>query len=243
MAKAPVKGAYSVECSDNVKSRRAVRTLPGRGRSRLEIDVSEPTSAERWLPVPGFPDYEVSDLGRVEGLPRIALNGRHIRGRMLKATIGTHGYPVVRLQVGGEWTARTVHSLVAEAFIGPRPEGMEVRHKDGIRTHCELANLEYGTSSENQYDKVRHGTHHYARREQCSRGHDLSGANLRITYRKDGSFRQRVCIQCVEDYKAQWAAAQPPCTECGALVFAKGLCQKHYVRQRTAARRAVAPNS
>jgi hypothetical protein len=50
-----------------------------------------------------------------------------------------------------------VHKLVAEAFIGPCPPRHQVRHLNGICTDNRVANLCYGTCSENQADKERHG--------------------------------------------------------------------------------------
>lgn len=43
----------------------------------------------------------------------------------------------------------TIHSLVAAAFIGPRPEGLVINHKDGNRLNNVVENLEYCTYSEN----------------------------------------------------------------------------------------------
>jgi len=43
----------------------------------------------------------------------------------------------------------TVHSAIATAFIGPRPQGFEVNHKDGDKLNNRVDNLEYVTSSEN----------------------------------------------------------------------------------------------
>lgn len=51
------------------------------------------------------------------------------------------------------------HRLIAEAFLGPCPDGMEVRHAiDNDRTNNAIANLRYGTRSENHDDQWRHGT-------------------------------------------------------------------------------------
>lgn len=58
----------------------------------------------------------------------------------------------------GRGHSRTVHSLVAAAFIGPCPQGQEVRHKDGTRTNNTADNLEYGTRTDNLRDAIRHGT-------------------------------------------------------------------------------------
>lgn len=116
--------------------------------------------SERWLPVVGFPNYMVSDLGRVRSLDHEVWGGPRAGfytkpGRLLKPGIASNGYPTVAL---GRGNTRTVHSLVAGAFIEPCPEGMEVRHKDGNRKNPRLANLEYGTRSENTKDAFRHGT-------------------------------------------------------------------------------------
>ncbi|MBA4164334.1 MAG: hypothetical protein C0510_06840 [Erythrobacter sp.] len=102
--------------------------------------------SERWLPVVGFPNYMVSDEGRIYS---------HYSQKILRPGIASNGYPTVAL---GRGNTRTVHSLVAETFIGPCPVGMEVRHKDGKRTNPALKNLCYGTRSDNMQDAKRHGT-------------------------------------------------------------------------------------
>lgn len=124
-----------------------------------------PGKPELWKPVPGFEaSYEVSDLGRVRSLPRKVK--RHdgftqsYPGKVLAQTIGTHGYPAVALCFGGKrGRTTTVHSIVAEAFIGPRPYGLHIRHLNGDQADPRLCNLVYGTRSENQRDRVLHGTH------------------------------------------------------------------------------------
>jgi hypothetical protein len=44
----------------------------------------------------------------------------------------------------------SVHSLIAAYFIGPRPEGMEVNHRDGDTYNNAVENLEYVTPAQNQ---------------------------------------------------------------------------------------------
>jgi hypothetical protein len=51
-----------------------------------------------------------------------------------------------------------IHSLILEAFIGPRPPGLECRHLDGNSMNNRLDNLCWGTQRENMADRVRHGT-------------------------------------------------------------------------------------
>ena len=44
-----------------------------------------------------------------------------------------------------------ISKLVAEAFIGPKPEGWYIKYKDGIKTHCNVDNLEYVKSKKDLY--------------------------------------------------------------------------------------------
>ena len=99
---------------------------------------------EEWRPVVGFPDYMVSDLGRVYS---------HISQKFLALVEASNGYLVVKLPKG----AVTVHSLVAAAFIGPRPAKADIRHLDGKKKNCCLGNLAYGTRSQNIRDDYRTG--------------------------------------------------------------------------------------
>lgn len=57
-------------------------------------------------------------------------------------------------------TRRTVrlHIAVAEAFLGPRPDGMVCAHLDGNAENCSLTNLAWVTPEENEAHKRLHGT-------------------------------------------------------------------------------------
>lgn len=113
---------------------------------------------ETWLPVPGFPGYEVSDEGRVKSLARRNLQGAMRRERILKTDKTRAGYLLVRLASDGVKHARTVHSLVLLAFAGPCPEGQQTRHLNGVRDDNRLVNLAWGTIQENRADQKVHGT-------------------------------------------------------------------------------------
>ncbi len=115
-------------------------------------------SSEIWKAIPGYEGaYEVSNLGRVRSRDRLVRVGhgafRTLRGRVLRPAPGRTGLCVVV----GKGNTRQVHSLVAAAFIGPRPPAADVRHLDGDPTNNCATNLAYGTRSENNRDVVYHG--------------------------------------------------------------------------------------
>jgi predicted XRE-type DNA-binding protein len=117
--------------------------------------------AENWRDVVGYEGlYEVSDHGRVRSVARTVLftNGgkRFYPSQVLKHGF-SKGYPRVNLYKEKIPHPREIHKLILAAFIGPCPEGQEVRHYDGDKTNCTLGNLLYGTRSENYFDKYRHG--------------------------------------------------------------------------------------
>jgi len=106
---------------------------------------------ERWRSAPGYPDYDISDLGRVR-------SWKTGRARLMKTRPGTtDGYPRVTLQNSkGSKRVERVHLLVARAFLGPA-RGRLVRHKTKSK-RAALKNLEYGTYMDNHRDKYRDGT-------------------------------------------------------------------------------------
>lgn len=109
---------------------------------------------EIWKPVPGYEEwYEVSNHGRVRSWYSNSRRGAGRRAeqpRLLKPK--THertGYLVFTPRKNGVQKDYLVHHAVAYAFIGPRPEGMHINHKDGVKTNNNVGNLEYLTPREN----------------------------------------------------------------------------------------------
>ena len=118
---------------------------------------------ELWLPVVGWEGlYEVSDQGQVRSLPRFR-NGRTYGGKVL-ALMMDPIYTIVHLRDAANRRSMTsrVHTLVATAFIGPRLDGQVVRHGANGRLDNSLANLSYGTQSDNIQDRWRDGTYSIA---------------------------------------------------------------------------------
>lgn len=134
-----------------------------------------------WREVPGHVGYEVSDTGLVRSLdrhvpsanPRYKSGKKFIRGRTL-SPISTGGYLYVS---GGRSVKIKVHVAVAAAFIGPRPDGLVIRHLDGNYKNNRVDNLAYGTQSENMQDAAQHGVLWTTKRTHCPRGHAYDEEN------------------------------------------------------------------
>ena len=118
-----------------------------------------------WREYPSDQRYLVSDKGAIRGA----------RGWILKSAPVTGGYLTVN--VSGH--TRKVAHIVAETWIGPRPDGHEVAHVDGNNQNNKSSNLKYETKSENERDKVRHGTSNHGSRNGRSKLTDADVKEIR----------------------------------------------------------------
>ena len=94
-----------------------------------------------WKTVVGFEGlYAVSDSGEIYS---------HITQKNLKPAKKRGGDYQVTLSKDGTLTYKTVHTVVAEAFL-EKPEGKyQVNHKDGDKSNNRADNLEWCTCQEN----------------------------------------------------------------------------------------------
>lgn len=124
--------------------------------------------------------------------------------RLMRPCPQTNGYlRVTLLSSDGKQSTKTVHKLVMETFVGPRPKDEEIRHLDGNKTHNTLTNLKYGTKSENAQDRVQHGNDAHLRRTHCPQGHEYNEENTSI--RKLTGWRN--CLPCGrETHRKSYAA-------------------------------------
>ena len=114
-------------------------------------EMTEIIDAENWRPIPLYPDYLVSDHGRVMSL-------KFGKERILKPGIVGGGYKAVILRLDGKNHMYKVHRLVATAFL-TNPENKRcIDHIDRCCTNNHVNNLRYATHSENQYNKAARGS-------------------------------------------------------------------------------------
>ncbi len=109
---------------------------------------------ETWLSVPEWPEYEVSNLGRVKRVG--AKKGARV-GMILKPVI-KRGYHQITLIGVGKKRYCGVHRLVCLAFNGNPPiEKPLATHRDGSRNNNVPSNLRWGSRKDNAQDCINHG--------------------------------------------------------------------------------------
>ena len=113
---------------------------------------------EIWRDVVGYEGlYKVSNFGRIKSLPR---NGTVKYERLLRQKVSNKGYCTVALSKHNKTKYKSVHRLVAEAFLD-NPKGLPlINHKDENKLNNYVDNLEwcdahynmtYGVHAERQY--------------------------------------------------------------------------------------------
>src|SRR6478735_2179147 len=120
---------------------------------------------EIWKSIEGYEGtYEVSNIGRVRSLDRTrkALNNSvaKVKGQMLVPGKAKSGYFTVSLCKDGKGKSYTVHQLVAIAFMGHIPNGINniVDHKDNDKSNNHIDNLQIITQRKNATkDQFRYG--------------------------------------------------------------------------------------
>ena len=100
---------------------------------------------EIWKPIPDS-HYSISTTGIVR---RSAHGPGTYVGRVIKQFLNGSGYPFVNIRIRSKKTSATVHRLASECFLGKRPTGHQVNHKNGIKTDNRVENLEWVTPKEN----------------------------------------------------------------------------------------------
>jgi hypothetical protein len=109
---------------------------------------------------------------------------------------GAQNHEGYGLAYGGKGKQRLAHRLAWELTYTDIPVDKVVRHKCDTRLCVRLDHLELGTIEDNNWDTVRHGNHHWAKRKACSRGHAYTEETMRVRIRKGTNRKYRVCLIC-----------------------------------------------
>lgn len=89
---------------------------------------------EVWAEIEGYPDYAVSNHGRV----------RNVRlGNELQPRVNSYGYVRVSLRRDGETHDHYVHHLVARAFVTGYYPGVRIEHHDDNNSNNYIENLRF----------------------------------------------------------------------------------------------------
>lgn len=117
---------------------------------------------ELWKPIKNYPNYQVSNLGRVKSKERYVNTvyeaKRKIKERILKLILNNKGYYVVYLyNEKGKSTPKSVHRLVASTFLENINNYPVINHIDGNKLNNRLENLEWCTQSHNIKESYRLG--------------------------------------------------------------------------------------
>lgn len=167
---------------------------------------------EVWRQIEGFEGYySISNTGRVKSLeryvktPRGENNLRIVRERILCTTIDKYGYESVRLRKKGKTYPRTIHRLVATAFVD-NPENLPcVNHVDENKLNNNFSNLEWCTVHYNnvyngRQEKInkilRNKDYEKIKRTCLSTGEVTIYSSKRDMYRKTGLSRKEVSKCC-----------------------------------------------
>lgn len=106
---------------------------------------------EIWKKIKEYPNYEISNLGRVKSLKFYSNVHKKYYDRVLilKEKTNKYGYKMIALSNENGRKCFTIHRLVAKAFIDNKSNYNEVNHIDGNKSNNKFNNLEWCTRRDN----------------------------------------------------------------------------------------------
>lgn len=135
-------------------------SILNKDKKQKKESMKENNIQEIWKDIPGYEgQYQASNFGRIRSL-------KYNKVRILKPSRDGSGYYMVILYQNNVKKNASVHRLVWLAFNGAIPEGLQINHKDEVKTNNSLVNLELVTRKEN----INYGTHNKrASEKHCKR--------------------------------------------------------------------------
>lgn len=105
-------------------------------------------------PIPSVPGCCADKKGNIYSM--VSRWGKRSSPLKLTPFPDKDGYQIVQFTSGGKKKGHRVHILIAETFLGPRPDRCETRHLDGDVSNNKVGNLKWGTQKQNADDRERH---------------------------------------------------------------------------------------
>lgn len=138
--------------------------IPGEYVYGDNVYVDDDYMGERWKPVYNFPDYMISNRGR--------LWSNYYNCFIYGSPVGKIGHIDVSMWRDGKRYHKYMHRLVAEAFISNPNNYPLVRHLDDDPSNNCVENLAWGTQLDNMRDCIESGRFRYFSREDVERAND-----------------------------------------------------------------------
>ena len=134
---------------------------------------------ELWKSIEGYPNYMISNLGRVKSL-------RFRKEKIMKLRNDSDGYLLINFHKNKKQNTFKVHRLVAQTFI-PNPENKpHIDHINGIRDDNRVENLRWVTIKENNNNPLHRNKISESRKMIFSHLHFASKPIIQFT--KNGEF-------------------------------------------------------
>lgn len=147
-------------------------------------------SKEIWKDLPKYEGlYQASNMGRVRSLDRYRPHGKtktkqFRKGKLLKPGYDGRYFSISLFKNGVKTQkSRWLHQVIAETFLGPRPEGLHCAHKNGDSRDNRVSNLKWCTRQENEEDKKRHGRIVHGEKHQWSKLTEKDVLRIRKMYK------------------------------------------------------------
>jgi len=151
------------------------------------------TNKEEWKPIKGFTNYQVSNLGRVRSFKT---NKWKVLKPRKKDCSKVNTYVSVLLCKDNKPQYKSIHRLVALAFIINKEDKPEINHKNGLRNDNRVHNIEWVTKSENMVHK------------SLMAGKNKNDMPLYVYKRSENSYRVRIKSLKVERWFSNVEAAK-----------------------------------